>query len=105
VVTYHFVRHDEEIEFFSNGCNGFQFSSSKNLPNWIMRCVDDDHLSARGDCVPVQVDTQGKVLMWDNPPNFFNVYRPIVACRFLDGLFWGMKRNVHRFSAIEGDGG
>ena len=101
--TYHCIRHDEEIELFSNGRNGFQFSLSENLANWIMRCVDDDHLSTWGDCLPVQVDAQQKMLMWDNSPKSFNIYRPIAACRFLDGLFRGLKRNVHRFSAIKGD--
>ena len=48
---------------------------------------------------------QGKMLIWDDSPKSFNIYRPIVACRFLDGLFRGLKRNVHRFSAIKGDKG
>jgi len=46
-----------------------------------------------------------KTLMWDNSPKFVNAYRPIVACRFLDGLFWRLKWNVHGFSAIKRDEG
>lgn len=47
--THHFIRHHEQIELFRNGGDLLKFFPREDLANRVVRSVDDDYLSARGD--------------------------------------------------------
>lgn len=50
--AHHFIRHDEKIELLCERGYFLQFRASKNLPNGVVRRVDDDNLGARSDGGP-----------------------------------------------------
>lgn len=48
MATYHFIRHNKEIELFGNCCNAFKFRLGENLADRVVWCIHDNHLGSRG---------------------------------------------------------
>jgi hypothetical protein len=104
--THNFVRHDKEVEFFSDRSNGLEFSLGENFAHGVVRGVDDNHLCLRSDGASIPNSEKGRGI-WEGlegAPQFFHINRPFRAGRLEFVTRGWVERNVDRDTAVECDG-
>lgn len=101
--THHLVRHYQQVKFFCDGSNLFQFFLRENLADRVVWSIDDYHFSPRGDSTAMNWLVRGKEGSRFGIPQFIKVYPPVAAGWPFAGQI-RMQGNINGFPAVEGDG-